>query len=125
MKYVRRKKYERQRVSLGNFPPSKTIQSETDNTNINNIVQRFRRTGIIPPDDRTPQFADVSTLMRMDLTELISLQRKTQAEFDTFMREREEANETNSERTVPPVATPGTEETHGGTTGTAEDSTDT
>lgn len=51
---------------------SRTVQSERDLTDINNIVNRYQRTGVIPDDPRgrTPMYEDVS-LLNKPMSELI------------------------------------------------------
>jgi len=69
--YVRRP-WERHRTITLVEGESKTDTSFGNETNINKIIARFSRTGIIPTDQgREPQYADVTHLQK-DLTEVIS-----------------------------------------------------
>lgn len=69
---IRRIKLPNQRVrqSIEFFLPTMTVNSHKDETDINNIVNRYQRTGILPPSERAPIFADV-THLQGDLTERI------------------------------------------------------
>lgn len=59
---------------------SKVDTSHGNDTNINNIVARFARTGQLPKCDETPQYADVTGLQQ-DLTEIIQRGREAQKEL--------------------------------------------
>lgn len=48
-------------VGTENKEESLTRQSEADQADINKILKRFETTGVLPIDQRTPQFIDVST----------------------------------------------------------------
>lgn len=48
----------------------RTDQSLGNDTNINNIVARFKRDGYLPPVETAPEYADVTDLQG-DLTEII------------------------------------------------------
>ncbi|MEM2002562.1 MAG: hypothetical protein QXT77_07965 [Candidatus Methanomethylicaceae archaeon] len=52
-----------------------THQSHADSCDINNIIRRFDRTGVLPPSDRPQQFADVTGLQG-DLTDRINSSRE-------------------------------------------------
>lgn len=49
---------------------SRTVQSERDLTDINNLVSKYQRTGQLPPSTKSAQYGDVSELNR-PLGELI------------------------------------------------------
>lgn len=55
---------------------SMTHQSHASACDINNIIRRFDNTGILPPSNREPQYADV-TALQGDPTELILKGRET------------------------------------------------
>lgn len=59
----------RVRQVLENPYPSETIDSAGNDTDINVIMSRFERTGILPPATVEPQYADVVDLQG-DLTEI-------------------------------------------------------
>lgn len=69
-----RKPWERDRQITFNEMESKTDTSQGNSTDVNVIVERFARTGMLPPTTlpggREPQFADVTGLQK-DLTTLI------------------------------------------------------
>lgn len=50
------------KTGVVNKEPSKTVQSQEEESNINSIVNRFLKTGVLPDNFRTPQqmLADVS-----------------------------------------------------------------
>lgn len=47
---------------LGPFEETRTRQSEAAACNINNIMRRYEKTGVIPPAKRNAFYADVSTM---------------------------------------------------------------
>lgn len=49
-------------VSVDIFDDGKTVQSERDNCDINKIIQRFDRTGVLPAARAEPRYADVTKL---------------------------------------------------------------
>jgi len=55
-------KKERRRVQLVCRDPSLTRQSEAASCDVNKIVERFKRTGILPPVARQGFYADVAEL---------------------------------------------------------------
>lgn len=55
---------------------SRTVESPGNDTDVNNIVERFKRTGSLPIADTQPQYADVTGLQG-DFTELINKSRET------------------------------------------------
>lgn len=71
MKYQRpeiRPPYARPRSKTIIEGESMTQHSHADQTNVNLIVERFQRTGYMPPPTRQPQYGDVTGL-QVDLTE--------------------------------------------------------
>ena len=81
-----------ERVTAKHDGESKTDQSQGNETNINNIVARFTRTGIMPGDGREGQFADVTGLQR-DLATLITESRATLDELELMDSERARAEQ--------------------------------
>lgn len=78
-----RKPFDRQRSQIGDFEPSITVQADVEETNINNIVARFKRTGKLPDMEREPQYGDVSHLQR-NLTELVAQKQATEAKIAEY-----------------------------------------
>lgn len=70
MKTVR-KPMSRERLVTVVQGESKTDTSFGNETNINKIIARFTRTGILPSSERVPQYADVTGLQK-DLTTLVN-----------------------------------------------------
>lgn len=68
----------RERVSFKTTGPTRTQQSHFDQTDVNAIVERFKRTGYLPPASRQPQYGDV-TLLQEDLTNALA---KAQANIE-------------------------------------------
>jgi len=76
-----RKPYERTRVPVDlEGQQSKTDRSHGNDTDINNIVARFARTGELPPGNGEGDYADVTGLQN-DLTEIIEKGRQAQNEL--------------------------------------------
>jgi len=65
----------RVRQVMNNPYPSETIDSAGNDTDINVIMQRFERTGILPPATVEPRYEDVVELQG-DLTELYQKSRE-------------------------------------------------
>lgn len=105
--YVRGK-FERERAYAPTSPDSITHQADAENADINQIVARYKRTGIIPPSTKQPQYADVTGLQGRDLTELINLQN----EVETTIRETRErlTREAAEARQKPPEGIPPAQE---------------
>ncbi len=77
-----------------------TIQSAKDETDVNRIVQRFQRTGELPPNPRglQPQYVDCVPLQE-DLTEALNKSHETIENFNEeqdWLAEQEQA-ETETE----------------------------
>lgn len=66
-----RRPYERLRVETVFVGETMTVNSFKDETDINNIVGRYDRSGILPTSDKQGAFADVTGLQG-DLTERIN-----------------------------------------------------
>ena len=53
------------RVSINNFPPTLTKQSLRDECNINSIVARYKKTGVISHQSaRKPQYMDTTVVAK-------------------------------------------------------------
>lgn len=76
--------YCRQRVQLFNDEPSRTQQSHFDQTDVNAIVKRFERTGVLPEGRGIPQYGDVTGLQG-EFTDLINRSRAQQTEAQAFI----------------------------------------
>lgn len=81
---------ERLRVQAVPEGESRTLQSHKDLTDINNIVDRFQRTGYIPPSRMSPQWGDVSELNK-PLAELAVESESVLQRTDDFMATYEPA----------------------------------
>lgn len=94
-----RKPYERVRQQI-TFPgESKTDRSFGNDTDVNNIVARFARTGDIPQPLGNEQYCDVTGLQG-DLTEMIENSRKAISELQEqereFNQKEQKQNEENA-----------------------------
>lgn len=67
--------FERVRTPTIIHGESMTHQSHADSCDINNIIRKFDRTGVLPPSTRPEQYADVTGLQG-DLTERINSSRE-------------------------------------------------
>lgn len=85
-KRIVRRYYERHRTRTKVFGESMTDQSLANETNINTIVARYDRTGVIPPAKQQGVYADV-THLQQDLTESLNSSAETIGKADTFMAE--------------------------------------
>lgn len=65
-----RRDFERLRLQCVIDDESRTVQSEKDLTDINNIVARFDREGVLPPGKGPGQYMDV-TALNADLMDVI------------------------------------------------------
>jgi len=67
--------------------PSRTRQEMAGSTDINGIVEKYLRTGALPPVNQAPQFGD-ATKYQGDLTERLAqanaLQAQAQADVDAY-----------------------------------------
>lgn len=82
----------RQRVALFNEEPSMTQQAHLDQTDVNAIVKRFHRTGVLPEGRGTPQYGDVTGLQG-DLTELYNQANQRIETAQEFVRGYKEPEE--------------------------------
>lgn len=87
---------------------SKTDRSSGNDTDINNIVARFQRTGVMPPPTGEPHYGDVSALQG-ELTDLIArgeaarqelqeLELQKEKEQQEAIRKNQETAEANAKR---------------------------
>jgi len=88
--YVRVRPGERIRVQSVPEGETRTVQSEKDLTDINNIVQRYQRTGFLPPPTMQPQYGDVTALNR-PLIELVTDAAEITAKADAFFKDYQPA----------------------------------
>ncbi|AXL15131.1 internal scaffolding protein [Microviridae sp.] len=95
-----RKPYERVRTITKVEGESMTDPSFANDTDVNTIVSRFARTGVMPPG-KEGQFADVSGLQK-DLTDLIEEGKQATSELrnarDKINRELKEKEQTEKEQ---------------------------
>lgn len=89
--YVRQPRH-RLRVQAVPEGESKTLQSEAEAADINNIISRFDRDGFLPAATRTPQYDDVSEL-NGDLGELINKSVQALTEFDSAVNDLQKQKE--------------------------------
>lgn len=73
----------RVRFQTVNEEPSMTQQSHFDQTDVNAIVARFERTGVMPPPMRPGQYADVTGLQG-DFTEILNRSEKMILDAQAF-----------------------------------------
>lgn len=64
--------------------------SHKDACDVNNILKRYERTGILPQAKKAPQFADV-THLQVDLTTAINRSRETMAKTKEYFDGKEKA----------------------------------
>lgn len=70
----------RTRVRFETEGESKTHQSHAASCDVNNIIARYERTGVLPPTRAVGQFGDV-TQYQGDLTDLVNRSREHQVQF--------------------------------------------
>jgi len=89
MKYV--PSFERNRV-YANLEGQKkqTDDSHGNDTDVNNIIARFARTGGLPPNPNQPYYGDVSSLQG-DLTDIIEKGREAQKELMALQQQQRNA----------------------------------
>lgn len=95
----------RQRVRTFNDEPSMTQQSHVDQTDVNAIVKRFERTGVMPEGRGIPQYGDVTGLQG-DLTELLNRSKEQIGEATEFARNWKEPEPAPIPTPSPPEPTP-------------------
>ena len=92
-----RKPYERERLQISTDKPSVVDTSHGNDTDVNNIVARFKRTGQMPPVPHpgapgSGQYADVTGLQK-DLTELVEESREALEKAEEIKREYEKTKQ--------------------------------
>lgn len=85
--YIRRQ-WERVRTVTPTSSESRTSKSLGDDTNVNKIVARFSRTGIMPQPTRPAVYADVTHLQQLDLTQLIENAREAKTNLEQLNEEK-------------------------------------
>ena len=80
---------------------SMTDDSHGNDTDVNNIIRRFDRTGQLPTGRGEGQFADVAGLNE-DLTVLISRSREALDELEAAQAKQNEIEEQQTQETTPP-----------------------
>jgi hypothetical protein len=88
-----KKQYQRNAVRMEVYGESKTQNNQKDETDINAIVRRYKRTGVLPNGGREPQYRDVTGLQGSDLGTVIldTRQRIDDARTKLFEDRREKA----------------------------------
>jgi len=81
--------WERVRTVTPVSSESKTVASLGNDTDVNQIVARFARTGIMPQPQKEAQWADVSNLQGKDLTELIEQAQIARDNLATLNQEKD------------------------------------
>lgn len=102
-----RKPWERVRVPLDlEGQVNKTDTSFGNDTDVNKIVERFKRTGVFPtppPDQPDPQYADVTGL-QTDLTEALEKGREAQEELARANKQTAEKQEAEKQKAAEKAA---------------------
>lgn len=91
----------RRRIQTVIVGESMTHQSAADSCDVNQIMARYDRTGVLPPSARQGVFADVTSL-QVDLTEAVNSSRATIKEFREFERTAKSQPPSVGEGTSPP-----------------------
>lgn len=87
-----RKPYSRTRSIKDLSGQTKQVDDSFGNdTDVNKIVARFARTGIMPQATQEPQYGDV-TALQGDLTEIIANGEKAKAELENLQKQQIEEN---------------------------------
>ncbi|AXH75143.1 MAG: internal scaffolding protein [Microviridae sp.] len=81
-----RSRLSRTRVQSVNNEPSMTDASQGNDTDVNTIIARFDRTGVLPLPTQEPQYADCVPFNR-DLTELLNEAQDIQARAQNFIEQ--------------------------------------
>lgn len=107
---VMRMPYERERVVFKTTGESKTQQAHKDLCDVNKILKRYERTGMLPPAQQQPMYGDVSGLVG-DLGELrqraASILEPAQAFVDQWNASRAKAKpKPDGGGSAPPAASP-------------------
>lgn len=95
----------RHRIRVCFHAPSKTLQQHAAACDINNIMNRYARTGSLPPPRGAPQFADVTGLQG-DLTERVNFAASTIADVDSAIQKTLSAKVAESQPKQTPAAAP-------------------
>jgi len=95
----------RLRVKVSFSSPSRTLQQHAAACDINNIMNRYARTGSLPPPRAAPQFADVTGLQG-DLTERVNFANSSIADVDRALTEVLNAQQAKSQQQPPPDPIP-------------------
>lgn len=94
-----RKPFDRERSITQFEGESKVDNSFGNDTNINHIIARFTRTGILPTPTTEPQYGDVTHLQK-DLTQLIDEGRSAAARArEAIQQQQRDAKEKQSQET--------------------------
>lgn len=103
--YLPRDPLSRDRLAFETKGESLTRQSEAVHCDVNTIIERYTRTGQLPPSRRQGAFADVTDLQG-DLTERAARARETIATADNFMREHEKKKKSSKPAEPSPAPAP-------------------
>lgn len=103
--YLPRDPLSRDRVTAENKGESKTRQADADSVNINAIIDRYSRTGMMPPARYDPAYADVTGLQG-DLTERYNESREITARFQA---DTARAEALRAEKAAAAAASPATQ----------------
>lgn len=93
-----RKPFERIRVQTIVEGESMTVRSHLDECNINKLVERFHRTGVLPPATEEPQYGDVSDLQGKTLTELANKSQADIKAYNAALSDAEKQRDTQSKK---------------------------
>lgn len=97
---------ERRSLAFYTVGESKTRQSEKASSDVNAIVERFARTGVLPPNTKQPIYDDVTGLQG-DLTDAYNASIATRAQYEADMKafhEKQAAAASTAAATAPIVA---------------------
>lgn len=97
---------ERRSLAFYTVGESKTRQSEKASADVNAIVERFARTGIMPPSTKQPIYDDVTGLQG-DLTDAYNASIATRAQYEADMKafqEKQAADAAAAAKAAPIVA---------------------
>lgn len=94
--------YERQRTYTKIRGESMTSQSDRDPSDVNYIVQRFQRTGELPPNPRglEPRYEDVTGLQE-NLTDAYNKATQTTENYHQFLAEQQQQQQETEESDPP------------------------
>jgi len=83
-----RKPWERVKTVTPVSSESRTQANLGNDTNVNQIVARFSRTGVMPQPTSEPVYADVTNLQGLDLTQLIENAREAREHLEQINQEK-------------------------------------